>query len=257
LNKSDSESNSESNSDSDVDDCDGNEHSQSIPPLSSGDRPENLSVFGLKGPLKSLYHARREVLYGQPSLLAAFTKDLCKLDQTKVKEPIKFVVGKKAPEEVAYTLARYLQCLQTRINTFPNRRKRRLLSTQQAGAIVQLINPKFSSLISALQSQWGQHMPKALFTDDKTHEMLYQLENALFTGFALPVESSFNLIWDDKKDGRDLPLPVMGLEFTLRYYFPVTSINLSNIPYLSLVNRPLTGTSLGRHELIQSPSAVG
>jgi hypothetical protein len=240
-----------------VDNCDENEDSQSIPSLSSRDQPESISSFGLKGPLKSLYRARREVLYGQPSLLATFTKDLCKLDPTKVKEPIKFVIGKKAPSEVAYTLARYLQCLQARINTFPDRRKRRLLSTQQAGAIVQLINPKFSSLISVLQSQWGQHMPKVLFSDDKTHEMLCQLENALFIGSASLVESSFNLIWDDKKHGRDLPLPIMGLEFTLRYYFPITSINLSNIPYLSLVNRPLTGTTLGRHELIQSTSAVG
>jgi len=92
-----SKSDSESNSDSDVNNSDENENAQSILSLSAEDKPERLSSFGLKGPLKSLYCARKEVLYGQPSMLATFTKDLCKLDQTKVKEPIKFVIGRKAP----------------------------------------------------------------------------------------------------------------------------------------------------------------
>lgn len=79
-----------------MDNSDGNEDAQSIRSISS-DWPEHISLFGIKGPLNSLYWARREVLYGQPLLLATLTKDLCKLDQTKVKGPIKFVIGRKAP----------------------------------------------------------------------------------------------------------------------------------------------------------------
>jgi hypothetical protein len=99
-------------------------------------------------------------------------------------------------------------------------------------------------------------MPTSLFADDEVNEMLCELEDIM-----LAPRVTVNVIGDGtlldwrpeiykpferniKDPQLPLPLPVLGLEFTLGYYFPTTPINLSTVESLYLDKRRLPGNCL-------------
>src|SRR5207248_252466 len=96
-----------------------------------------------------------------------------------------------------------------------------------------------------LQKQWGQTMPEVLFTDERTNKMLLNLEDAMSLRHeALSKQESKTktiIMW--QADDAVIPLPIMGLEFTLSFYFPTSFIDLSYITDLYIHNWSLTGIS--------------
>src|SRR5277367_2400706 len=128
--------------------------------------------------------------------------------------------------------ARYLACLRYRLQTLPERRERRELHADEARNIVSLKSSNFGAILEDLERQWGHPMPEALYSDDCVCRMLIQLEDSMFANFYIPKSSPlriFNLDWSAEAPTKTLPLPILGLDYTLPLYFPTTPINLSNI----------------------------
>jgi len=143
--------------------------------------------------------------------------------------------------------ARYLACLRFRLQNLPERRQRRELHADEARNIVSLKSSNFIMILDGLERQWGQSMPEALYSDDCVCTMLLRLEDSMFRNFYIPKSSPlriFNLDWSAEAPSKSLPLPILGLDYTLTLYFRTTPINLSNIRKLSLNSWPITGTKL-------------
>lgn len=136
------------------------------------------------------------------------------------------------------------------IDHLPNRKERRKLSSAKAFNIVQLRSPKFATALSTLQSRWAQPMCEALFADEVVNKMLTDLEDDLIVLCGSKESRRSVYLWSGEGSGSVLPLPIMGLEFTLLYYFPTTFISLSSLAYLNLDSWSLTGTTLKKISLI-------
>ena len=147
-------------------------------------------------------------------------------------------------------VARFITCLRERIDALPTRQGRRSLNADAARYIVSLKSPKFTAILDELSRRWGQIIPDAMVNEERTNSMLVALEDAMFTKYdpwanKQPVKVTID--WGgDKKSGQsmDLPLPIIGLEYTLRLYFPTSAIDLSSITELNLTSRNLTGMYL-------------
>jgi hypothetical protein len=141
--------------------------------------------------------------------------------------------------------ARYLACVRQWIQSLPGRQERRDLHADEARAIVSLRSPKFAVVLDELDKHWGQVMPEPLYTDEMVCSMLVQLEDSMFANTYIPKYSPFrifNLDWTfDNTKRKNIPLAILGLEFTLSFYFPTTPINISNIRRLSINSWPVTG----------------
>lgn len=119
----------------------------------------------------------------------------------------------------------------------PKRRERRGLSTKAARHIVNLKSPKFSAILDELEHRWGQSMPEPLFADECVNRMLVKLEDGMlakYEPFSNLQRRSFCLDWSMGPFDYSLPLPILGLEFTLTFYHPSTQIDLHYITDLNL-----------------------
>jgi hypothetical protein len=144
-------------------------------------------------------------------------------------------------------------CLKSKIQELPERKERRGLHAETARYVVSLKTPKFAVMLSSLLNRWGQHVPKALYNDEEINGMLLQLENIWLAPLILnaPYLASC-LDWRNNSPTdhfKPLPLPILGLEFTLTFYFPTTPINLSGVKELYLDGRKLAGNYILLHWL--------
>ena len=148
-------------------------------------------------------------------------------------------------------VARYIACLRERIDSLPTRQGRRSLNADAARHIVSLESPKFTAILDELSRRWGQTIPDAMVNEEPTHSMLLALEDAMFSKYdpwTNTQPGKVTLDWGGDKESdqsKDLPLPIIGLDYTLRLYFPTSAIDLSSITDLDLSSRNLTGMSLG------------
>jgi hypothetical protein len=148
-------------------------------------------------------------------------------------------------------VARYIACLRERIDSLPTRQGRRSLNADAARHIVSLKSPKFTAILDELSRRWGQTIPDAMVNEEPTHSMLLALEDAMFSKYdpwtnTQPAKVTLDWGGDKESDqSKDLPLPIIGLDYTLRLYFPTSAIDLSSITDLDLSSRNLTGMSLG------------
>jgi hypothetical protein len=149
-------------------------------------------------------------------------------------------------------IARYLACLGNRIEELPDRRERRDLTSDAARAIVVLKTSKFTTIVNELTRRWGKNMPEALYTDERTNGMLHQLEDCMLAKYD-PGTDSCRLIWSDRaQSDTTLPVPIIGLEYTLTFYYSSTPIDLKNVTHLDLSSCNLTGSSI-QNALISPP----
>lgn len=239
LKNSDNES-EDSASDSEVESCSDDRTST----RNAEKIDEAYNFIGIRGPLASLYAVRYALLNSEYDEVLDFTKDLLKLNENKVKEPITFVLGITILGILLLIIARYLACLRYRIQSLPERRERRELHADQARIIVSLKSSNFVAILDDLDKKWGRPMPEALYSDEIVCGMLVRLEDSMFANFYIPKSSPlriFDLDWSANAPSKALPLPILGLDFTLTFYFPTTPINLSNIRKLSLNSWPITG----------------
>ena len=139
-------------------------------------------------------------------------------------------------------IARYLACLKQRVLELPDRKERRQLPADKARYIVSLKSRKFAILLGELFRRWGQPVPKALCANDETNEMLIELEDVWLTPLIPGAHNRKAVHWESNGHS-PLPLPILGLEFTLSFYFPTTPIDLSDVLNLSLDSRKLSGDS--------------
>jgi hypothetical protein len=141
---------------------------------------------------------------------------------------------------VAY-IARYLACLRKRVEGLPERRERRDLASDEARTIVTLKGAKFSETMDKLMRKWGQSMPEQLYVDERTNEMLLQLEDCMLTQHHL---ESCCLEWNDneKSNSQGMPIAILGLGYTLSFYFPITPVKLDNIFRLEIQSSNLSGS---------------
>jgi hypothetical protein len=114
------------------------------------------------------------------------------------------------------------------------------LASDSASEIVRLKHPKFSALLDELQDRWDVMMPDALYTEERVNRMLVELEDTMIFGKdPATVSEEVHFFWQNNEG--IMPLPIMGLEYTLSLYFPTTPIDFSNITRLYLINWSLTG----------------
>lgn len=111
-----------------------------------------------------------------------------------------------------------------------------------ASDVVRLQSPKFAAIVATLRERWAQDMPRILFTDERVNDMLVTLESSimpendrLFTW--KPAEIS----WSAEKNDV-LPVPILGLEYTLSLYAIDRSIRFAAVTSLDLRNWSLTGS---------------
>jgi hypothetical protein len=116
------------------------------------------------------------------------------------------------------------------------------LPASEATAIVHLKTTKFSAVVKQLQHRWGRTMPDALYVDERINKMLVNLEDAIALRpevFARHEPKPKTIVmWDGDKEM--IPLPIMGLDFTLSFYFPTLPVNLSFITELYINDWSLT-----------------
>ena len=148
-------------------------------------------------------------------------------------------------------VARYLACLRHLLEHVPDRRERRDLPSDKARAIVTLQSSTFLTTLSSLEQRWShQHIPDVLYTDPEVNDMLLKLENTMIARWypwSNGEPREMVLDWSEKFNHKGiLPLPIIGLEYTLSLYFPTTPVDLSNISTLDLRERNLTGTTRHR-----------
>jgi len=143
-------------------------------------------------------------------------------------------------------VARHIACLRERIDSLPTRKGRRNLNSDAARHIVGLKSPKFTAILDELSRRWGQTIPHAMVNEEPTHSLLLALEDAMFSKY--DPWTKVTLDWGGDKESvqsKHLPLPIIGLDYTLRLYFPTSAIDLSSVTDLDLSSRNLTGMSLG------------
>ena len=116
------------------------------------------------------------------------------------------------------------------------------MAASEAAAIVHLKTTKFLAVLEQLQHRWGQTMPEAFYVDERVNKMLLNLEDAMSLRpeiFARQEPKTNTIVmWDG--DEEMIPLPIMGLDFTLSFYFPTIPVNLSFITELYINNWGLT-----------------
>ena len=116
------------------------------------------------------------------------------------------------------------------------------MAASEAADIVHLKMTKFSAILDVLQRRWGRPMPEALYVDKRVNKMLLNLEDAMSLRhevFARQEPKTKTIVmWDGDKEM--IPLPIMGLDFTLSFYFPTIPVNLSFITELYINDWSLT-----------------
>jgi hypothetical protein len=143
-------------------------------------------------------------------------------------------------------VARYLACLRYWLETLPDRKNRRNLPSDKARAIVVLQSSTFTGLIETLEQRWSQHVPEVLYKNIKVYDMLLKLEDSMIARWYPWPDGKWRQLridWSDPPLHKGtMPIPIIGLEYTLSLYFPTTPIDLSNVVELDLRGRNLTGT---------------
>jgi hypothetical protein len=124
------------------------------------------------------------------------------------------------------------------LSNLPNRLERRNLQSQVASDIVRLQSSRFSVVVEALRERWQRDMPDILFTDDHVNTLLVALETAILK---LPGWTPQTLGWNTKEKDPALPLPILGLEYTLSLYGLDRSIRFPAVTVLDLRGWSLTG----------------
>ena len=99
-------------------------------------------------------------------------------------------------------------------------------------------------------------MPEALYKDSKVNRMLLKLEDSMF-GRWYPWPNlkakPYRLDWaEDIGPEESVPIPILGLEYTLGFYFPTTIIDLGNIIELDIAWKNASGTPLSYISLLLS-----
>jgi hypothetical protein len=116
------------------------------------------------------------------------------------------------------------------------------LTSSDAAAIVHLKTTKFSAILDTLQGRWGRPMPEALYVDERVNKMLLNLEDAMSLKHEVSArqepKTKTIVVWNG--DNEMLPLPIVGLDFTLSLYFPTIPVNLSFITELYINDWSLT-----------------
>ena len=112
--------------------------------------------------------------------------------------------------------------------------------------IVNLKGTKFAGVIDDLACRWGQTMPEALYTDILTNKMLLELEDSMLAKLEHNAISKHHLLWGNMTKSRqqEIPIPILGLGYTLTFYFPTSPIELGNITSVQLPMAGLTGFTL-------------
>jgi hypothetical protein len=116
------------------------------------------------------------------------------------------------------------------------------LTASEAAAIVHLKTTKFSAILDMLQRRWGRPMPQSLYVDERVNKMLLNLEDAMSLKHEVSTrqepKTKTIVVWNGDKEM--LPLPIVGLDFTLSFYFPTIPVNLSFITELYINDWSLT-----------------
>ena len=85
-------------------------------------------------------------------------------------------------------------------------------------------------------------MPEVLFMDERVNAMLLNLEDAMCLRhevfYKQEPKTKTTVMWEG--DNEMIPLPIMGLDFTLSLYFPTTPFSLSFITELYINDWSLT-----------------
>lgn len=81
-------------------------------------------------------------------------------------------------------------------------------------------------------------MPDILCTDDRVNALLVALETSIMK---LPGWTQQTLVWNTKEKDPSLPLPILGLEYTLSLYGLDRSIRFPAVTVLDLRGWSLTG----------------
>jgi hypothetical protein len=92
--------------------------------------------------------------------------------------------------------------------------------------------------VETLRERWQRDMPDILFTDDRVNDLLVALETAMMK---LPGWTPQTLAWNAKEKDQALPLPILGLEYTLNLYDLDRSIRFPAVTVLDLRGWSLTG----------------
>ena len=143
-------------------------------------------------------------------------------------------------------VARYLACLRYWLQTLPDRKTRRNLPSDTARAIVALQSSTFTEQLETLEQRWSQHVPEELYKNITVHDLLLKLEDSMIARWYPWPDNKWRKLridWSDPPHHKEtLPIPIIGLDYTLSLYFPTTPIDLSNVVELDLRGRYLTGT---------------